>query len=100
LLTHYDFVRRIAVASSEDWVLVFQDPEGHLTVVVWTTGENHNVLIPLAPGVYKVRSYLGQNLPALTAGPEGLTIQLTDAPRYLTRKDGVSLHHDRTPETE
>jgi hypothetical protein len=86
LLTHYDFVRRIAVASSEDWVLVFQDAEGHLTVVVWTTGEDHNILIPLAPGLYTVRSYLGQSLPALIAGPEGLTIQLTDAPRYLTRE--------------
>lgn len=83
LLTEYNFARRIDDGKSEDWVLEFKDAEGRLTVTAWTTGEDHDFLIPLAPETYEVTSYLGGKLPALIAGPDGLTIQLTDVPRYL-----------------
>ncbi len=86
LLLDYNFMRRIDEGKSEDWILEFKDAAGRLTVLAWTSGESHSALIALRPDTYEVISYLGEKLSPITAGPDGLTIRLADAPQYLRPK--------------
>lgn len=79
----FRFSKRLAVGSPEDQVLLFSRGD-EIRLAAWTTSpETRTVTIPSSPGRFRATSHLGDPLPSLTAGPEGLSVTLTPAPQYL-----------------
>jgi hypothetical protein len=85
----FHFVRRIEVGASDDYVLRFEN-DREFRLAAWTRSkEPREVTVPAAEaqrGRYAVTGHTGEALPALEAGPAGLKLTLTDAPRYLSRQ--------------
>jgi polysaccharide biosynthesis protein PslG len=79
------FQKRLAVGGEEDYVLAFEKVTGgEVRYAAWTTAEKARpVVIPTPPGRYTVVGHIGKKLPALTAGANGLSIVLREAPVYL-----------------
>jgi hypothetical protein len=76
------FDKRLPVGGADDYVLLFTDGTVR-EIAAWTTAHDpHKVKIPVE-GTFHLRSYLGDDLGAKTAGPDGLQITLTDGPQYL-----------------
>lgn len=85
LFAGYRFDHRLDVGRPDDYVLVFGKDDGCFRMATWTTGSSHEVVIPAKQGQrFTDKSYLGGDLPVLTAGENGLNILLTDGPQYLT----------------
>jgi hypothetical protein len=73
--------------SPNDYVLLFSREAGGKTevkLVVWTTSEPHRVLVPASTGQFSGTSHAGGPIKPLTAGKDGLSVELTEAPQYFT----------------
>jgi hypothetical protein len=78
----FQFKRRLAGGSGEDYVLLFAKGD-EIRLAAWTAGPARTVTIPAGPGAFRVTSHTGKPLPPLSAGPAGLAVPLADAPVYL-----------------
>jgi hypothetical protein len=78
-----DFNKRLALASPDDYIVLFAK-NGSVKIAAWTTSATaHSITIPAAPGVFRVRDHLGRVQPQQRAEKAGLTIAISDAPLYL-----------------
>jgi len=78
------FVKRVALASKDDYLLVFADGKHELRGVAWTIAEKpHTITLPASAGTFTLTAFMGNALPQRGATAEGLTIELTDGPTYL-----------------
>jgi polysaccharide biosynthesis protein PslG len=81
----YHFERRLPVGDENDYVLFFVR-SNDVRLAVWTTSANaHRIIIPLDPGEFTVTGHTGQRHGRVSAGQEGLSIDVSTAPIYLTR---------------
>ena len=82
-LDGYHFNKRLALASPDDYCLLFSNAKNEAKFVVWTTSATpHVVVLPMLRDRIEVVDYLGVrvNLPAHEGG---LPLVVTDAPQYL-----------------
>ncbi|HXE51420.1 MAG TPA: cellulase family glycosylhydrolase [Tepidisphaeraceae bacterium] len=61
-LANCTFSRRLDVGNDADWVLIFTGPGGD-RIVAWTTGEPHEVAVPIGPGRFQDVDHTGKPLP-------------------------------------
>lgn len=82
-------VRRVKTASEDDWALLLADAKGSQHLAAWTTGQPHEIAIPLragAPASLQRTSGMGEisHIPA----PGGrLALSLTHLPQYIRLGD-------------
>jgi hypothetical protein len=82
-LEGYRFKKRLSVGGSNDYALMFSRGDA-VRLVVWTAAPApHPLVIPASPGRFLVTGHAGGKLPSLTAGKDGLSVLVTDAPQYL-----------------
>jgi polysaccharide biosynthesis protein PslG len=85
-LSGYRVVRRLALPSDKDYVLLCQNPAGGQKLAAWTLGEPHPVSLDISlKGETKpaVVSGKGERLtPKIDSG--GLSLELGSAPQYVT----------------
>jgi hypothetical protein len=83
VLDGFQFSRRLAAGSPEDYVLLFTK-KTDTRIVAWTTSSvEQKVTIASNPGRFYITDYLGHSLQPAKAGKGKLAITLTDAPQYL-----------------
>jgi polysaccharide biosynthesis protein PslG len=83
-LKGYRFNKRLALASPDQWLLLFTKGTD-IKLVAWTTSSApQQATLPVSPGRFSATSCTGEPLPAISADAKGLTLQLTDSPVYLT----------------
>ncbi len=82
-LQGYRFKERKSL-STRDYVLAF-DNGGLSRFAAWTTADlNHAVIVPVAPGTYRIVSHTGETIVLKPATASGLLLDLTSAPQYIT----------------
>jgi hypothetical protein len=84
-LDGYAYQRRLPVGSDSDYILVFS--KGHeLRLAAWTTSTSaHRIVIPVQEGNFSITKHTGENAGTVSATQEGLKIELSTSPLYLTR---------------
>ncbi len=83
VLRGFSFEKRLDTGRPDDYVLVFR--KGKQTgVAAWSLAP-HRARVSVERGRYKAVSYLGKDLGSLTAGGNGLDLELADAPQYLVK---------------
>ena len=76
------FIRRLALGTRDDHVLLFGDGQRQV-LACWTTAPaGHSLRVPLAARPVELWSHLGAMLPVSAAG--AVSIPMDQAPRYLT----------------
>lgn len=86
-LNGYQFVRRLAIGTDHDFLLLFRN--GHSGVLVaWTTDASHSLTFPGVTSSIQSIDLLGEQK-LLAPDPIGLTIQLSDSPQYLLLPEGL-----------
>lgn len=76
------FIRRLALGTRDDHVLLFGDGSRQV-LACWTTASaGHSLRVPLAAAPVELRSHLGAILPVSGAG--SVAIPMDQAPRYLS----------------
>ena len=78
----YDFNKRLALASPDDYLLLF-NKGNDIKLAAWTTKEAHEITLPASPGKFSGVNYLGVTQSTMTAANSGLKLQISDAPLYL-----------------
>ena len=88
ILHGYRFQKRLPIGDPEDYVLAFvKDGSNEVRLVAWTTAAtSREVVIPMPPGQVTVTGCTGEALPVRTATAGGVSIPLTDSPKYLVPK--------------
>lgn len=82
-LDGFQFVKRIATGSDDDYALLFRRGD-ELRLAVWTTGgAQRTVELPSDPCRFKRVSHLGEPCQPLEARDGMLRIPATDSPQYL-----------------
>ncbi|MDR2756313.1 MAG: hypothetical protein LBC20_11455, partial [Planctomycetaceae bacterium] len=82
----FKYNKRLWTGDDQVYVFLFQK-DNDIKLAAWTTtkeNESKNISIPCSTGKFKAVSYLGEPLPDLSATEKGLTINVSDAPIYLT----------------
>ncbi len=77
----YTFNKRLALASPDDYLLLF-NKGNNVKLAVWTTKEAHEIIIPASPGAFFFTNHLGA-VNSGVAQENGLKLQISDAPLYL-----------------
>lgn len=89
----YTFEQRLAVGGAGDYVLVFAKG-GDRRIAAWTTGSEHRLNIPLdkiRPGIpmpegeFRVIRHTGESAGSASAGPQGVSIEVSTQPVYLNK---------------
>ena len=86
LFSGYRFEQRLDAGSAADYVLAFRKGND-LRFAAWTTGGNHNVIVRLSGGRYTSMRHTGENIGEVASGPNGVSINLSNAPVYLQTRD-------------
>jgi hypothetical protein len=82
----YSFEKRLPVGSSYDYVLVFSRA-GDQRIAAWTTSSRtQRITIPTARGSFAATKYTGADAGEVTANHAGVTVEISRAPIYLTRR--------------
>lgn len=85
-LNGYQFEKRIALASESDYVLLFRNG-ADFRIAAWTSSPSpHRVNVSGITDSFNVVKYSGEAIPAPAVTGQGLTIELSSAPIYLTRR--------------
>jgi len=85
-LDGYAYQRRLPVGSDSDYVLVFSKGD-ELRFAAWTTSTStHRIAIPVKEGNFRVTKHNGESADTVSATQEGLKIELSASPLYLTRE--------------
>jgi hypothetical protein len=83
-LDGYVYQRRLPVGSDSDYILVFSKGN-ELRLAAWTTSTSaHRVVVPDKAGAFRMTKHNGENLGTVSATQEGLKIELSTSPLYLT----------------
>jgi hypothetical protein len=84
----YGFQERLSAGRADDYVLVFAKGADRL-LAAWTTGSPHRLNIPLdistPNGEFRVIRHTGENAGSASAGPQGISIEVSTQPVYLAR---------------
>ncbi len=78
-------LRRLKTDSEEDWALLLADAKGAHRLAAWTTGQPHDIAIPLragAPAALERTSGLGEKS-QIVPNNGRLAISLTQLPQYI-----------------
>ncbi|MCC6728467.1 MAG: cellulase family glycosylhydrolase [Chthonomonadales bacterium] len=90
-LRGYRFHARLMTGRAEDHVLLFARGDD-VKLAAWTVDRGGaEARIPASPGRFGVVGHLGEALPSVVAGDDGLALPLTEAPRYLTPEEPNAL---------
>jgi hypothetical protein len=82
----YVFEQRLAVGGADDYVLVFAKG-GDRRIAAWTTSASrHRINIPIDKGEFKVTRHTGETAGSVSAGEQGISIEVSTAPVYLARR--------------
>src|SRR5688572_29261967 len=82
-LRGFKFNKRLALSSADHYVMLFER-DGEVKLVAWTRSRDPTTAqLPASPGGFDVTSHVGEKLPVLTANERGLSVELTDAPKFL-----------------
>ncbi|MDR0336234.1 MAG: hypothetical protein LBI18_04000 [Planctomycetaceae bacterium] len=80
----FKYNKRLWTDNDQVYIFLFSK-DNDIKLAAWTTAkEPINVAIPCSSGKFSAVSYLGEKLPDLTATEKSLTINVSDAPIYLT----------------
>jgi hypothetical protein len=83
LLDGYRFDKRLATGKPDNYVLLFRRGDQQ-RLAVWTTAADPRTInVPASPGAFRVVGHRGDDQPRIQAEAQGLSITVTDAPRYL-----------------
>ena len=83
-LDGYVYQRRLPVGSDSDYILVFSKGN-ELRLAAWTTAaSSHRVVVPDKEGNFRITKHNGENAGTISATQEGLQIELSTFPLYLT----------------
>lgn len=78
------FERRITVGNNGDYVLVFKKG-GDYRIAAWTSSPvTHRVTLPGMTGTFTATTFTGEVRPEPISNSQGLTLELSSAPIYLT----------------
>jgi len=81
----YVFQQRLAAGGGDDYVLVFAKG-GDRRIAAWTTSSSaHRLNIPLDQGEFRVTRHTGESAGSASAGPQGISIEVSSQPVYLKR---------------
>jgi hypothetical protein len=84
-LRGYQFEKRQRVGGNDDYVFVFRKA-GEVRIAAWTTASRaRRIVIPLEPALYQSMTNTGQSGTVVQADQNGLAVNLTEAPVYLSR---------------
>jgi hypothetical protein len=82
----YVFQQRLAVGGADDYVLVFARG-GDQRLAAWTTAPSaHRLNIQIDQGEFKVVRHTGESAGSASAGPQGISIEVSTQPVYLAHK--------------
>jgi hypothetical protein len=85
-LDGYVYQRRLPVGSDSDYILVFSKGND-LRLAAWTTSTSaHRVVVPDKEGTFRIAKHTGESAGTISATPEGLKLELSTSPLYLTRE--------------
>jgi polysaccharide biosynthesis protein PslG len=85
-LNGYTFERRISVGSDADYVLLFSSG-GDYRIAAWTSSPvTHRVAVPGISGAFTVKRFTGEVGSEPISNKQGLTLEVTSAPIYLTAR--------------
>ena len=87
-LSGYRIVRRLPMASEEDWALLCKNQSGQLKLSVWTTGGEHQATINVGADAlddFSAVNSKGEIVPVKVRNGE-LVLSLQPAPQYITIK--------------
>lgn len=80
-LDGYRFMRRIPLDSPDDYLLLF-GKDGQAAMALWTTGEAHTIVLPLAVDEVTLVRMTGER-GTLPGGDDALSIEIDQSPRYV-----------------
>lgn len=81
-LRGYRFIRRIPLASQDDYLLLFSQGHGGVKLAAWTTASAHQILLPIS-GIPTITTMLGAKSPMSAAGDGRISLNLSGSPEYL-----------------
>lgn len=88
VLDGFRFSKRLAVGGPDDYVLEFAKG-GEVRLAAWTAAqEPRTVVVPSMAGRFRVTGHTGEQMPEIVAGQAGLSVPLSDAPKYLVPQKG------------
>jgi hypothetical protein len=82
-LEGFGFSHRAALTNAADFFLVFTKDREKRAVAWTTSGTPHAVYVAFGSGEVSVIDHTGESLPAIRGDEKGLTVNLTDGPKYL-----------------
>ena len=83
-LNGYTFERRISVGSDGDYVLMFRSG-GDYRIAAWTSSPvKHRVTLTGVTGPFMANTFTGQGAREPISNSQGLTLEISSAPIYLT----------------
>jgi hypothetical protein len=86
-LNGFTFARRVPMPRKDDYVVLFRNDAGETRAAAWTTAEKPHVsILPARGGAFGVTDFKGAALPDANADESGLSLELTDGPKYLVPK--------------
>jgi len=81
----YVFQERLPVGRDDDYVLVFTK-SGDRRLAAWTTSATaHRINISTDQGEFKITRHTGESAGSVSAGPTGISIEVSTQPVYLGR---------------
>jgi len=82
-LAGYQFQKRLAAGSPQDYLLVFTDGARQVLAAHTTAPSARQIVIPLPPGSYEVIQHTGERIRTVQVDSKGLSISLSTAPLYV-----------------
>jgi hypothetical protein len=83
----YVFQQRLSAGSADDYVLVFARG-GDRRVAAWTTGSAHRINIPSIStdqSEFRIIRHTGESTGSTSAGPQGISVEVSTQPVYLIK---------------
>jgi hypothetical protein len=83
----YVFQQRLSAGGADDYVLLFAKGADR-RLAAWTTGTTHRLNIPLGisiTGEFRVIRHTGESVGSASAGPQGISIEVSTQPVYLAK---------------
>lgn len=85
-LNGYTFEKRISVGSDSNYILLFRNG-ADFRIAAWSTSPvAHRVTVPALTGSFKAVKYTGDAVREPISNQQGLTLEISSAPIYLTRR--------------
>lgn len=81
-LEGFQFLERVQQGGKDLFLLAFEKG-GERRYAAWTTGKAKMALLKVPEGPYRLVDYRGMELGNFTAEPNGLSVRIDGAPRYL-----------------